>query len=673
MSFLTSVSLAFFYYHSRPHSTTNQTQNLIGEIFRATMATDSSELVARTYPSRHLNPDAREIRILRLQPGEYGSEISCTLEIASLDQYGWNEYQLKPTRLQTSRPQNDSDFLIYSKLERATEDEYLQAVEQHHLHFRTCKSRGSYKEELWSSGREIVPGSLPDRPAFWAPGKVRLPFCGAEPCQCYEAMSYVWGPSNERRSITLCGEKGFAVTDNLYSALQRLRYPNGERKLWIDAICINQDDLEERAQQVSTMAEIFRKTWNMIAWLGDTSVTLLPETQARMLAPAGQLTPQEKDSCLAALSKLTPMACPRWWQRMWTFPELVAYGCDPGPEIALGSNRMSWGDFLWVIHGQGFSADLSSIYKLADDPSILESLESTTGRGCSDIRDYVFSLLGIIDSREAELITPNYSPDFTPSMAFADATSAIIRARGDLRALVYVDHASPRPLDLPSWAIDFASRRPFVERFGRLFRWRGNNAYSRDFTGRQVLPELLVTSSKECLCLRGALADRIMACASASLTDIVSDWEWWDGHHIPSIMMDMIRKAPAHDPYCNLLWLNRRESKQTQRECIKGCQDGRDPNGIVGRFSILNPLNLKGTCYFVTEAGFIGEGSECIQKGDSIALLYGSEYPAILRRACCREKNGEYYTFCGMALIPSGRVDDTIPHLEWPEMDFKIR
>jgi Heterokaryon incompatibility protein (HET) len=89
----------------------------------------------------------------------------------------------------------------------------------------------------------------------------------------YEALSYVWGPapSNGYRQITLSTGKGsgsLQLTASLYAALKRLRYTNRERYLWADQICINQEDLAERSQQVQFMNTIYKHANHVLVWLG---------------------------------------------------------------------------------------------------------------------------------------------------------------------------------------------------------------------------------------------------------------------------------------------------------------------------------------------------------------------------------------------------------------------
>jgi vancomycin permeability regulator SanA len=58
------------------------------------------------------------------------------------------------------------------------------------------------------------------------------------------------------------------ITQNLHIALQYLRQKDKPRLFWIDAICINQTDLEERSAQVLKMKDIFEKANDVVIWLG---------------------------------------------------------------------------------------------------------------------------------------------------------------------------------------------------------------------------------------------------------------------------------------------------------------------------------------------------------------------------------------------------------------------
>ncbi|KAE9379847.1 hypothetical protein N431DRAFT_290151, partial [Stipitochalara longipes BDJ] len=87
-------------------------------------------------------------------------------------------------------------------------------------------------------------------------------------CPNYEALSYTWGSNHLRRSIEL-ENTPFYVTKNLEIALRHLRLPHIPRQLWIDAICINQDDDIERGEQLQLMRKIYTQADQVLIWLGE--------------------------------------------------------------------------------------------------------------------------------------------------------------------------------------------------------------------------------------------------------------------------------------------------------------------------------------------------------------------------------------------------------------------
>ncbi|KAF2105436.1 heterokaryon incompatibility protein-domain-containing protein, partial [Lophiotrema nucula] len=82
----------------------------------------------------------------------------------------------------------------------------------------------------------------------------------------YEALSYVWGYSRSTRLIHV-QEKETQVTENLEAALRDLRYDDQPRLLWVDALCINQSDGEEKGHQVRMMGNIYSGAERVICWL----------------------------------------------------------------------------------------------------------------------------------------------------------------------------------------------------------------------------------------------------------------------------------------------------------------------------------------------------------------------------------------------------------------------
>jgi hypothetical protein len=94
------------------------------------------------------------------------------------------------------------------------------------------------------------------------------------------------------------------IRSNLCWALRFLRDPANVRVLWADALCINQDDLEERNQQVSLMGFIFGRAQTVLVWLGTST---------------GHYDIQEGASPAGYYSLL----CNRpYWNRVWIVQEI---------------------------------------------------------------------------------------------------------------------------------------------------------------------------------------------------------------------------------------------------------------------------------------------------------------------------------------------------------------
>ncbi|KAI1340491.1 heterokaryon incompatibility protein-domain-containing protein [Xylariaceae sp. FL0016] len=73
----------------------------------------------------------------------------------------------------------------------------------------------------------------------------------------YDALSYAWGPRYQNKHRVWVNEHRFLdITSNLHRAFLDLRLRYQPRILWIDAICVNQGDANERQNQVALMREI---------------------------------------------------------------------------------------------------------------------------------------------------------------------------------------------------------------------------------------------------------------------------------------------------------------------------------------------------------------------------------------------------------------------------------
>lgn len=89
--------------------------------------------------------------------------------------------------------------------------------------------------------------------------------------QCFEAISYAWGSSAKPRTISISGGACIQITTSLHAALERFRLPDRERRLWADALCIDQDNDDEKSIQVAGMSAIYAASRRVLVWLGEDS------------------------------------------------------------------------------------------------------------------------------------------------------------------------------------------------------------------------------------------------------------------------------------------------------------------------------------------------------------------------------------------------------------------
>ncbi|KAG9503330.1 hypothetical protein J7337_006175 [Fusarium musae] len=197
----------------------------------------------------------------------------------------------------------------------------------------------------------------------------RLEVVAFEENPVYEALSYCWG-DNTLLQGTKCNNEAFQVTESLFSGLQHLRNDHTERTLWIDAICINQNDLEERQSQVKLMKDIYTKSERVVIWLGPDpplmeSTTFPDEIKNDFVRPN-----EAKKGAIAVLTR-------PWWTRTWTVQEMVL---APSAIIMCGhlsapasEARRACADDLMHAVKDAFDAgdddDLLSFRDLVDDPN----------------------------------------------------------------------------------------------------------------------------------------------------------------------------------------------------------------------------------------------------------------------------------------------------------------
>ncbi|KLU85042.1 hypothetical protein MAPG_04074 [Magnaporthiopsis poae ATCC 64411] len=145
----------------------------------------------------------------------------------------------------------------------------------------------------------------------------------------YEALSYVWGSEENKQPIYVQpedesgGSSCLLITANLHEALSYLRDRVLERVIWIDAVCIDQEDKDEKKQQVQSMARIYANASRVIVWLGKAAGDSDQALEALRRAAAGgrRASPAIDEPSQQAI--LTLLERP-WFQRIWVLQEVAA-------------------------------------------------------------------------------------------------------------------------------------------------------------------------------------------------------------------------------------------------------------------------------------------------------------------------------------------------------------
>jgi hypothetical protein len=262
----------------------------------------------------------------------------------------------------------------------------------------------------------------------------------------YEALSYTWGAPVLSRTIKLVGGE-LQITETLFEALTNLRLKDKSRLLWVDQLCINQSDKQEKAEQVSMMADIYRHASRVVVWLGVAG----PESEAAFGfmegitetveelgmrkvegahvwfgGPRIDVSPAKAASLLdhALQFRVDEIYSRPWFSRLWIVQEAFL-----AKEIIVlcGDQTLDWVHFatattmLWAAakkYGQ-LPRELASLFVawrivelragwlMRSSPNWYESdrysnfgdmVFELKGQGCQDERDHVYALLSLQDN-----------------------------------------------------------------------------------------------------------------------------------------------------------------------------------------------------------------------------------------------------------------------------------
>jgi len=282
----------------------------------------------------------------------------------------------------------------------------------------------------------------------------------------YSALSYVWGEPNPAQAISINGMTVY-VTPNLFAALRSLRHATEKINIWVDALCINQDDNLEKSHQVRQMGNIYKGARPVYIWLGeemdDSNLAMeliqLLETMTRDIksGKTKKETPKLWSDIMRdksyeqhwpALSKL----CNRpYWTRAWIVQEITAtdYGI-----LCCGASRASWFPLMILFSNRALSGIVESLspgarqffalkvvlgmplaqmnWRVRNEVKIplLDGLLFIRNHQATDPKDFVYSILNLVYDCSLE-------PDYDKSVftLYRDVVKLTIEQNGNLDIL----------------------------------------------------------------------------------------------------------------------------------------------------------------------------------------------------------------------------------------------
>ncbi|KAF2111875.1 heterokaryon incompatibility protein-domain-containing protein [Lophiotrema nucula] len=325
----------------------------------------------------------------------------------------------------------------------------------------------------------------------------------------YEALSYTWG-SPDRTHQVICDGSYVQVTGTLREALTTLRLTRRKRMLWIDQLCIDQENVKEREDQVRVMHLIYKRAARTIVFLGsgDAPALDLRMSRWRLLRDVRRAYSHGESDLIKEVGRL--FAHP-WFQRVWILQEIgmsnvqkvvcyykgstLTWDAIRGAATYLGSYSPGHKyDFIqlplsvvrhtmlmakWTAMGPGSSQFPTldryghlyhsgnklfySFFLLSMEPRLTEALQDSRFCLATDPRDKVYSLLNMLNidplkDKLAWLLHVDYS--LPVAEVYSRATRYSIETERSLEIICYKEGASNFP-DLPSWVPDWTHQRLF--------------------------------------------------------------------------------------------------------------------------------------------------------------------------------------------------------------------
>ncbi|KAL8403005.1 hypothetical protein RB594_008314 [Gaeumannomyces avenae] len=221
----------------------------------------------------------------------------------------------------------------------------------------------------------------------------------------YEAVSYAWGGEKGENAKTcpVCVGPYWDVvlqTQNCHDMLLHMRPRRGLRLLWVDALCINQQDVAERNRQVARMSDIYAQCTSVLVYLGPDECS--PEHLE------GRSNPHR--AALAPI-KIKEWLDRRYFSRVWIIQELVLPGQvvvrSRGVEFFAHGSQLEGFAELCIMQGTWETTPAQWVQHVAkrslSTVDMLSVIRLTWKSDASDPRDRIFGILGLLEDGRQEI------------------------------------------------------------------------------------------------------------------------------------------------------------------------------------------------------------------------------------------------------------------------------
>jgi Heterokaryon incompatibility protein (HET) len=454
-----------------------------------------------------------------------------------------------------------------------------------------------------------------------------------------------------------------AISYNLSVALQHLRLPQMARTLWVGAICINQDNLDERSEEVSKMGLIYGNARRVVIWLGQESRDSTQAIEAlRSIGEdvhirdtrygftcgtkQGSVTHQLEYDHPASRAKVLSWIAIRnllnrpWFTRLWVFQEI---GLASDAVVVIGDESIQWNAFraavFWITGEISKPTLLSDIFDSRDldrikpllhrtgglSSSLYQLLEKTKHTICCDPRDRIYAILSLLHPMDPiATIIPSYSNSVEDLY-----TEVMLREVkfGRLGFLRICDFHKPRStLKLPSWVPDLSTPSQ-LERI-----------YHSDASGGSVA-ETIHNEAFDTLTVRGRQVCVISHVSapishSARLPEVLATCHSWEPPNASTTRY--IGGGLLIDAFIITLFFGARD--QTGRWHLGNLKEAYNLSVVNGkidgwssRYTKHLQSRLPGGALFTAVEGHIGLCPASARPGDRISIALGCTTPLMLR------------------------------------------